>query len=65
MTLDPSKLTYSVTWNKSNQPLQVIEEFEKPIGNTVTVTVTYQWFPEAYLVGPLTLSSTSTAQMIY
>jgi Flp pilus assembly protein TadG len=65
VTLDPSQLTYSVTWNRSNQPLQVIEEFGKPIGNTVTVTVTYQWFPEAYLVGPFTLSSSSTAQMIY
>jgi Flp pilus assembly protein TadG len=65
VTLDPSQLTYSVTWNKSNQPLQVTEEYERPIGNTVTVTVTYQWFPEAYLVGPITLSSTSTAQMIY
>jgi Flp pilus assembly protein TadG len=65
VTLDPSQLTYSVTWNRSNQPLEVDEEYEKPMGNTVTVTVTYQWFPELYLVGPFTLSSTSTAQMIY
>ena len=65
MTLDPSQLTYSVTWNKSNKPLEVSEQYERPIGNTVTVTVTYQWIPEMYLAGPLTLSSTSTAQMIY
>jgi hypothetical protein len=29
------------------------------------VTVTYQWFPEMILVGPYSLTSTSTAQMIY
>ena len=64
--LDPSKLTYSVTWNQSNMPLQVVNnQYEKPIGNTVTVTVTYRWVPEMYLVGPYTLTSTSTAQMAY
>ena len=26
----------------------------------VTVTVSYQWFPEVFLVGPYNLSSTST-----
>ena len=65
VTLEPSQLTYSVTWNKSNIPLEVTTDFEKPTGNTVTVTVTYQWIPEMYLAGPITLSSTSTAQMIY
>ena len=54
-----------MTWNKSNMPLQVDTQYEKPIGNTVTVTVTYQWFPEMYLIGPYTLTSTSTAQMAY
>lgn len=33
--------------------------------NTVSVTVTYKWFPEAYLVGPFTLSSTSVMPMSY
>ena len=64
-TLDLTKLTYTVTWDTSNTPLEVINDYETPRGNTVTVTVTYQWFPELYLVGPFTLSSTSTAQMIY
>jgi Flp pilus assembly protein TadG len=63
--LDPAHLTYSVTWNKSNEPLRVENYYEEPFGNTVTVTVTYQWFPEMYLVGPYTLTSTSTAQMLY
>jgi len=63
--LDPSRLSYSVTWNETNEPLRVDENVQTPVGNTVTVTVSYQWFPELYLVGPYTLTSTSTAQMIY
>src|SRR5262245_30358286 len=63
--LDPSRLTYEVTWNTTNDPLRVDEDVQKPVGNTVTVKVTYQWFPEMYLVGPYNLTSTSTAQMIY
>ena len=65
ITLDPSHLTYSVTWNKSNKPLDVSTGYETPVGNTVTVTVNYQWFPEMYLIGPFMLSSTSTAQMAF
>jgi Flp pilus assembly protein TadG len=66
VALDPNYLTYSVTWDKSNVPLEVTGgNYETPIGNTVTVTVTYQWFPELLLVGPFTLTSTSTAQMVY
>ena len=38
---------------------------EKPVANTVTVTVHYTWFPELYLVGPITLTSTSTMPMSY
>jgi hypothetical protein len=63
--LDPSQLSYQVTWDKNHQPLWVDEDVQTPTGNTVTVTVSYQWFPELLLVGPYTLSSTSTAQMIY
>jgi Flp pilus assembly protein TadG len=63
--LDPAHLTYSVTWDESNEPLRVDADYEVPFGNTVTVTITYQWFPEMYLVGPYNLTSTSTAQMVY
>jgi Flp pilus assembly protein TadG len=63
--LDPSKLSYSVTWNRNNMPLWAANDVERPTGNTVTVTVTYQWMPEMYLAGPITLTSTSTAQMMY
>ena len=64
-TLNLSKLSYQVTWNTSNMPLDASASYETPHGNTVSVTVTYQWFPEMYLIGPFSLTSTSTAQMIY
>jgi len=65
VALDPDRLTYTVNWDVNNFPLAVHEDYETPIGNTVTVTVNYQWFPEMYLVGPYTLTSTSVAQMMY
>jgi Flp pilus assembly protein TadG len=58
-------LSCVVTWDKNNQPLYVENDVQTPTGNTVTVTVNYQWFPELYLVGPYNLTSTSTAQMMY
>jgi Flp pilus assembly protein TadG len=63
--LDPAQLSYTVTWNQNNMPLSVSNSAQAPVGNTVTVTVNYQWIPEMYLVGPFTLTSTSTAQMMY
>ena len=64
-TLNLSRLSYEVTWNENNMPLDASASYETPHGNTVSVTVTYQWFPEMYLIGPFSLTSTSTAQMIY
>ncbi len=64
-SLDLSQLTYSVSWNSSNMPYTVNGDYEKPTGNTVTVTINYNWLPEMYLVGPITLSSTSTVPMSY
>ena len=58
VSLDPAKLTYQVSWP------DVINQPGKPDnwpGSQVTVTVSYQWFPELYLVGPLNLTSTSSA----
>ncbi len=55
VALDSSKLTYSVTYNPDRT---------SPT-STVTVTVNFQWFPEAYLVGPINLSCTSTRLMAY
>lgn len=64
-TLDLSQLTYSVSWNADNMPYSVNGDYETSTNNTVTVTVYYKWFPEAYLVGPITMSSTSTMPMSY
>jgi Flp pilus assembly protein TadG len=55
VSMDTSKLSYSVTWNPDNVPPDA----------TVSVTVSYQWFPEVYLVGPITVSSKSTMAMSY
>lgn len=64
-TLNLNRLSYQVTWDASNMPLDANGSYATPRGNTVTVTVTYQWIPELYLAGPFSLTSTSTAQMIY
>jgi hypothetical protein len=57
VALDPSQLSYQVSYP------DVINQPGKPDnwpGSQVTVTVSYQWFPEMYLVGPFTLTSTSS-----
>ena len=53
ISLDPSQLTYKVTWAPDNRQ-----------GSQVTVQVTYHWVPEAFL-GGMDLTSTSTAIMSY
>jgi Flp pilus assembly protein TadG len=64
--LDLSQLTYSVTWNSSNSPHHsaTVNGQQVNVANTVKVTVTYQWVPEAFL-GGITLSSTSVSVMSY
>jgi hypothetical protein len=65
--LDTSQLNYSITYNTSNSPFHTILDANNnviPIQNTVTVTLTYQWLPEAFL-GGVTLSSTSVMPMSY
>jgi Flp pilus assembly protein TadG len=75
--LDSTKLTSSVTWTgagtvtPSNIPSYVdtnpslVPPGQVVILNKVIVTVSYTWFPEMYLVGPITLSSTSEMPMSY
>lgn len=64
--LDLSNLTYSVTWDTSNSPYHTATVNGQPVkvANTVTVTITYQWIPEAFL-GGITLSNTSVSVMSY
>jgi len=64
--LNLSKLTYSVTWNTSNSPyhMATVNGQQVKVANTVTVSITYQWIPEAYL-GAINLSSTTVSVMYY
>ena len=64
VSLDPSAVTYSVTWNSNNAPYHttIVNGSLTPVTNTVTVTITYQWIPEA-LFGGVTMSSTAVTPM--
>lgn len=57
VALDPSQITCQVGWpaviNQSNKP-------DNWPGSTVTVTISYQWMPEYFWTGPITLTSTSS-----
>jgi Flp pilus assembly protein TadG len=73
--LDTNKLTVTANWSPPakatpiNMPTYVDTSNRKvgevTIQNYVTVTVSYQWCPELYLVGPITLTSTSTMPVTY
>jgi Flp pilus assembly protein TadG len=63
--LDKTKLSYAVSWKNSNRVATPIADNGRAVGNTVSVTVSYQWLPEFWLVGPINLSSTSTMQICY
>jgi Flp pilus assembly protein TadG len=64
--LNLNKLTYSVTWDNANEmPLYLANvTTNQYLRNRVTVTISYQWVPEAYLKG-ITLTSTSVMEMSY
>jgi Flp pilus assembly protein TadG len=64
--LQLSQLSYSVTWNTNNSPYHTttVNGQTVKVTNTVAVTVTYHWIPEAYL-GGMSLSSTSVSVMSY
>ncbi len=62
VALDPASLTVQVGWPQVKTPSGAIS-LNAPDnwpGSSVTVTVSYQWIPNLYLVGPFTLTSTST-----
>jgi Flp pilus assembly protein TadG len=64
---DTTQLNHSITYNTDNWPYHTTLDANNnvvPIQNTVTVTLTYQWVPEAFL-GGVTLSATSVMPMSY
>ena len=75
--LDPNQLSVAVSWiapsgiNPANIPTyldtdpSLVPPGQIVYRNYVTVTVTYQWMPELYLIGPITLTSTSVMPMSY
>jgi Flp pilus assembly protein TadG len=77
VALDPSLLQVAATWSApsgyspTNMPYYddtdptLVPPGQIVIYNYVTVTVSYQWTPVMYLIGPITLTSTSTVQMSY
>lgn len=70
VNLDLSQLSCKVNWQFNNMPYgwdpgASNPDYDKPTQNTVTVTVYYNWFPEAYLIGPIVLSSTSVMPVSY
>ena len=63
---DMSKLSCTVSWDRSNAPTYATNVNGQVVAtqNTVTVTVSYVWIPEAYF-GGVTLTSTSVMVMSY
>jgi Flp pilus assembly protein TadG len=62
IAVDPNYLSVQVGWPMVTNPSGTVVQ-NKPDnwpGSSVTVTVSYQWLPELYLIGPITLTSTST-----
>jgi Flp pilus assembly protein TadG len=54
--LDPKLLTMQATWPDVINQAGVPDNWPT---STVTVTITYQWFPQLYLVGPYHMTSSS------
>jgi Flp pilus assembly protein TadG len=63
-TLDQSRLTCTVTWDKSNAP-RFVATNGTVTTNYVIVTVSYQWIPENWIFPAMTLTSTSKMPMSY
>jgi Flp pilus assembly protein TadG len=65
VSLDPTKMTCSVSWSDSGEmPVYYNSSKGQMSINEVTVTITYNWIPEAY-VGGITFRHTSTMSMEY
>ena len=76
LNTSPDALKVQVSWNTDNKQTHTLLDASGNlqldstgnvirVTNTITVTVTYNWIPEALFAGPITLSSTSTIPMSY
>jgi Flp pilus assembly protein TadG len=77
--MDTSQLSVQVTFNNQSgsydwddtanngdrYPFEENAQGTHNVTNTVSVTVTYQWLPEFFFSGPITISSTSVMPMSY
>lgn len=55
-----------IPWDSSNKwPFSLNTDNGNKQTNIVSITVTYQWIPEMYLTGPITLTSTSDMPMSF
>jgi Flp pilus assembly protein TadG len=66
--MNPDQLTTTVSWSAGNNKANAANTAagsESTIDNSVTVTVAYNWLPEAFLGGPIQLTSTVTMPMHY
>jgi Flp pilus assembly protein TadG len=66
--LEASRLTVTAEWSTGDNRANAGNSatgFRTTIKNAVTVTVSYSWLPEAYVAGPITLTSSSTVPMSY
>jgi hypothetical protein len=65
VSLDSSNVSCEIGWPQVTNLAGVVVQNSPDNwrGSKVFVTVNYQWFPEVYLVGPFTLTSTSSMPM--
>jgi hypothetical protein len=74
--MDTSKLTIKVewidqvsgkvvAWDSAKKYPKSVNASNQYVTNTVRVTITYQWFPELFVVGPVNLRSTSEIPMSF
>jgi Flp pilus assembly protein TadG len=53
----------AVDWDSAGKDVQSLPASQQPVTNTIRVTITYQWSPNLFLVGPVNLTSTSEIPM--
>jgi hypothetical protein len=54
-----------VDWDASDKSTTSLTASGDPVANRVRVTITYPWYPEVFLGGPITLQSVSETPMSF